>query len=100
MPPGVEDRDADIWEALIAVAKAAGGIWPDRASRAALALIKEARDREPSLGIRLLADLKTVFGDAQEMTTVAILAALQLPSSSTRLFKIAPCMSALEKFAR
>jgi hypothetical protein len=73
MPLGVEDRDADMWEALIAVAKAAGGIWPDRASRAALALIKEARDREPSLGIRLLADLKTVFGGAQEMTTSSIL---------------------------
>jgi hypothetical protein len=82
MPPGVEDRDADIWEALIAVAKAAGGIWPDRASRAALALIKEARDREPSLGIRLLADLKTVFGDAQEMTTATILHCLHaLPES-------------------
>jgi hypothetical protein len=78
MPPGVEDRDADIWEALIAVARAAGGIWPDRASRAALALIKEARDREPSLGIRLLADLKTVFGGAQEMTTASILHALHV----------------------
>jgi hypothetical protein len=82
MPPGVEDRDADMWEALIAVAKAAGGIWPDRASRAALALIKEARDREPSLGIRLLADLKTVFGNAQEMTTASILQALHILAES------------------
>jgi hypothetical protein len=78
MPPGVEDRDADMWEALIAVAKAAGGIWPDRASKAALALIKEARDREPSLGIRLLADLKTVFAGALEMSTATILHGLHI----------------------
>jgi hypothetical protein len=40
------------------------------------ALIKEAHDVEPSLGIRLLTDLKTVFGDADQMATVAILNAL------------------------
>ena len=76
MPTGVEDRDADVWEALIAVANAAGGKWPDRASAAAKALIKEARDVEPSLGIRLLADLKIVFKNTNEMATVDILAAL------------------------
>jgi len=57
-------------------------MWPHRASRAALALIKEAHDVEPSLGIRLLTDLKTVFGGKQEMTTAAILGALHiLPES-------------------
>jgi len=82
MPAGVEDRDADVWEALIAVANAAGGDWPKRAREAAKALIKEARDVEPSLGIRLLADLKTVFGDADNMTTEAILHALHtMPES-------------------
>jgi hypothetical protein len=69
MPTGVEDRDADVWEALIAVADAAGGGWPERARKAAKALVGEAKDREPSLGIQLLADLKTVFGDADQMTT-------------------------------
>jgi hypothetical protein len=76
MPAGVEDRDADVWEALIAVADAAGGDWPERARKAAKALVGEAKDREPSLGIRLLADLKTVFADAEHMTTEAILRAL------------------------
>jgi hypothetical protein len=76
MPAGVEDRDADVWEALIAVANAAGGSWPKRAREAAKALIKESHDVEPSLGIRLLADLKTVFGDADQLTTEAILRAL------------------------
>jgi hypothetical protein len=76
MPAGVEDRDADVWEALIAVADAAGGDWPERARKAAKALVGEAKDREPSLGIRLLADLKAIFGDADQMTTEAVLRAL------------------------
>ena len=31
MPPGIEDRNADVWEALLAFADAAGGDWPRRA---------------------------------------------------------------------
>ena len=29
MPDGIEDRDADVWEALLAVADLAGGDWPN-----------------------------------------------------------------------
>jgi hypothetical protein len=61
MPPGIEDRDADVWEPLLAIADAAGGDWPRRAREAAKALVGAARDAEPSLGIRLLADLKVIF---------------------------------------
>ncbi len=35
MPPGIEDRDADCWEPLLAIADAAGGDWPKRAREAA-----------------------------------------------------------------
>jgi uncharacterized protein DUF3631 len=76
MPAGIEDRAADVWEALLAVADAAGGDWPTKARETATALVKAAREVEPSLGIRLLADLKEIFGDAREMATEAILAAL------------------------
>ncbi len=38
MPPGIEDRDADVWEALLAVAELAGGHWPERARVAAVTL--------------------------------------------------------------
>ena len=31
MPPGIEDRDADAWEPLLAVADEAGDDWPERA---------------------------------------------------------------------
>jgi len=76
MPLGISDRDADVWEALIAVADAAGESWPVRARVAAVALVAEAKQSTPSLGIRLLADLKHVFGDRDAMSTVEIIEAL------------------------
>lgn len=45
MPNGVEDRDADIWEALLAVADLAGGHWPTTAREAAVTLIAASRQR-------------------------------------------------------
>ena len=77
LPPGIEDRDADIWEALIAVADAAGAGWPERARVAAVTLVTDSKAASPSLGIRLLADLREVFGAAEAMFTEAILAALR-----------------------
>ena len=82
MPEGVEDRDADIWEPLLAMADSVGGEWPKRARVAAVSLVAASKGAEPSLGIRLLADLRTVFGEAAEMRTTAILNALHnLPES-------------------
>ena len=76
MPDGIEDRAADCWEALLSVADAAGGEWPYRARVACVALVTESRDSTPSLGIRLLKDLKQVFDGADHMCTFAILNAL------------------------
>jgi hypothetical protein len=67
MPVGVEDRDADVWEPLLAIADSAGEDWPDRARRAAVALVAAAAEREPSLGIRLLTDLREIFGQIEQM---------------------------------
>lgn len=73
MPDGVTDRPADVWEPLLAVADAAGEAWPDRARKACLELLKVAASGEASLGVRLLADLRTVFGDADALTTEHVL---------------------------
>jgi hypothetical protein len=82
MPPGVEDRAADCWEPLLAIADAAGGHWPDIARDAAVALVASARDANPSLGIRLLDDLWQVFGEHKELPTEQILSLLHgLPES-------------------
>jgi hypothetical protein len=78
MPDGVEDRDADIWEPLLAVADAAGGDWPERARCAAVTLVTDSKAAPPSLGVRLLADLRSVFEekDADHLFTTDILGAL------------------------
>ena len=76
LPSEIQDRDADVWEPLIAIADAIGGDWPTKAREAAVTLVTASKDREPSLGIRLLADLEKIFDDRQEMQTTAILAEL------------------------
>jgi hypothetical protein len=76
MPAGIEDRNADVWEALLSVADLAGGDWPGRARAAAVELVALAAEVEPSLGIRLLADTRAVFGDAEAMTTKSLLVGL------------------------
>jgi hypothetical protein len=73
LPHQIQDRDADIWEPLIAIADAVGGDWRRRSRTAAIALVSASKESEPSTGIRLLSDLRTVFGDAQEMPTETIL---------------------------
>jgi Protein of unknown function (DUF3631) len=76
MPSGVEDRDADVWEPLLAVADRIGGEWPKQARAAAVSLVSAAKEAEPSLGIKLLSDLQAVFGKAELMPTTGILKAL------------------------
>jgi hypothetical protein len=76
MPPGVTDRPADVWEPLLTVADAAGGPWPDLARDACTWLVRDNADRGISLGIRLLADLRGVFGDSRAITTEDILTRL------------------------
>lgn len=61
MPEGVEDRDADIWEALLAVADLAGEPWAKQARATAVTVVTASRRRPPSLGIQLLHDVRIVF---------------------------------------
>ena len=73
MPEGIVDRPAEVWEPLIAVADAAGGDWPARAREACVALCQVAADRRATLGVRLLADLRIIFGEADALHTRTIL---------------------------
>ncbi|OBF95112.1 hypothetical protein A5790_01850 [Mycobacterium sp. 852002-51152_SCH6134967] len=76
----VEDRAADTWEPLIAVADAAGGRWPDAARRACMALVEGARDADESrsLDIRLLTDIRRIFAgkDVPFLPSVELVGAL------------------------
>lgn len=76
IPPEVTDRDADVWEALLAVADLAGGHWPEIARGAAVALVAASRQRTPSVGVLLLRDIRTVFKTETELTTEHLLSEL------------------------
>ena len=76
LPSEINDRDADVWEPLIAVADRVGGVWPETARKAGVALVAAGKEKEPSLGIRLLADLRTIFEDFNEMSSKMILSRL------------------------
>jgi len=70
----VQDRAADVWEALIMVADAAGGHWPATARAAAVVLASEKP--QTSLGNELLRDLQTVFRSNDKMRSEDIINAL------------------------
>ena len=77
LPAGVMDRSAEIWEPLIAIADAAGGHWPDTARKACVHFVLNTT--EPTTdGVRLLADLRTVFRrhNSDRLATKALLADL------------------------
>jgi hypothetical protein len=78
MPDEITDRDADIWEPLLAVADAAGGAWPERARRHAVALVTDSNVTKGSLGVRLLGDIKKVFDGSgkDHASTVSLITAL------------------------
>ena len=70
----LEDRAADTWEPLIAVADLAGESWPDRARHAAQTLTAEHDGNTvTSERIRLLADCRTAFGDHITIPTTELL---------------------------
>jgi len=76
LPPEIIDCNADVWEALIAVADLAGGGWPERARVSAVALVADSMAGAPSIGVQLLTDLKAVFKGRASMWAESILAAL------------------------
>ena len=78
----VEDRPADNWEPLVAVADPAGGDWPARARKAAMQLCAEDEQADiPSPGLRLLADIRDIFEDM----TVSFLASAVLTDQLRKL---------------
>jgi hypothetical protein len=81
----VEDRAADVWEALVMVADAAGGHWPTTARAAAVVLTSEKP--QAGLGVQLLRDLRTAFGAKDKLRSEDIIGALtELPESPWRRF--------------
>jgi hypothetical protein len=76
----LEDRAADTWEPLIAIADLAGGDWPARARDAAATMTaaEAQHEEDTAASVRLLADLRQLFQatDAEALYTSTILEAL------------------------
>jgi hypothetical protein len=70
MPDEIQDRDADNWEPILAIADAAGDHWPDTARVTAVTLVTHFRRyaEEQSLGIKLLADMRMVLNEPAKFT--------------------------------
>jgi Protein of unknown function (DUF3631) len=80
LPDELDDRAADAWEPLLAIADMAGGDWPRRAPAAALELSAGERDDE-SLAIRLLADIHRTFDSRPDVDRFATKDLLELLSA-------------------
>ena len=65
LPGGLGDRQADCWEPLLAIADLAGGEWPNRARRAALALAGSLEDQD--ITVELLRDLADVVPEFTDL---------------------------------
>jgi len=66
IPDGLNDRAADNWRSLLAIAEAAGGRWPEIARQAALQLSGGEQMDAEGTRVRLLADIRDIFNDATE----------------------------------
>ncbi|MDM7490736.1 DUF3631 domain-containing protein [Rhodococcus sp. CSLK01-03] len=76
MPPGVVDRPAEVWEALLAIADQAGGHWPVTAREACRHFVLKT-ESDQSLGVQLLADCRAVFNGRDRVTTEELIASLR-----------------------
>jgi hypothetical protein len=63
--PALNDRAADVWEPLFAIAEIAGEAWPTQARGAAITLAGQHRD-DQDIPIELLKDIRIIFDDGPE----------------------------------
>lgn len=64
MPDALGDREQDIYEPLFVLANLAGGDWPDKLTRAALALCGESADAATDSSVLLLGWIQTHFSES------------------------------------
>jgi putative DNA primase/helicase len=76
VPDTLNDRAADNWRSLLAIADLAGGEWPERARETACLLSGDGQDS--AANVRLLADIHDAFGVELEIRSAEL--ALRLAS--------------------
>jgi uncharacterized protein DUF3631 len=80
VPAELDDRAAESWEPLLALADLAGGDWPQKARRAAVELHTRREQDEEALSLVLLRDIRSIFGSMaapeRRLYTAELLSAL------------------------
>jgi Protein of unknown function (DUF3631) len=76
VPEVLNDRRADCWRPLFAIADILGEDWPRRVREAAVTLSGLSDDDDDDIAVHLLADLAMVFGKAERMASAAVVKAL------------------------
>ena len=74
VPEALNDRAADNWRPLLAIADLAGGTWPEEARRAARTL--SGNEQDDAINVELLRDIRTAFGEADEIRSADLVAKL------------------------
>ena len=73
MPKGIVNRAADNWGPLLAIADQVGGLWPEKARKAAINLQHvQAKQSEMTEGARVLGCIRQVFADVEFMPSKVI----------------------------
>lgn len=70
------DRAADNWRPLLAIADLAGGDWPTRAQKAAKLLSGAGATEDSDIRVQLLADVRDIFGADEHVSTETLLSKL------------------------
>lgn len=86
----VQDRPADVWEPLFAIADLAGGDWHARVAKACIKLTAEEHKQTGSMGVALLNDLREVFELRYKMFTEDIIEALHRADTDTDWSDLSP----------
>lgn len=68
LPDGVVDRNADIWEPLIAISDLAGPEWAERARKSCVHLIGTASKKDEPYPVKLLSRVREIFEEEPERT--------------------------------
>ena len=74
IPEALNDRAADNWRPLLAIADLAGGVWPQRAREAASVLSNEGHDT--AVNVELLADIRLAFGETDMIQSAELVTKL------------------------
>jgi hypothetical protein len=72
MPEELDDRGADAWEPLIALADLAGGDWPAMAREAAVALREEGEEDTVTNGALILGAIQELLGDRLTISSAEV----------------------------